>query len=143
MEGTIDHKAEFAKRRFAHASDVNVTDTVIEAAVNASLELGAKALITPTESGFTARMAAKYRPQAPILAITLNDAVMKRLTMHHGVVPLKRGRVRSTDDMFAAALEHGRSTGLLAPGDFVVITAGIPSGRTGATNLIKIVQVED
>lgn len=119
----------------------NVTEIISQAAVNASVELNAAAIITPTESGMTARMAAKYRPKAPILAITQHDKVLPRLCLLRGVVPVKGSQVTTTDEMFESAIRHGLQTGLIQQGDLVVISAGVPIGEAGTTNLMKVQQI--
>ncbi len=116
----------------------NVTEVVSQAAVGASLGLQAKAIITPTESGFSARMVSKYRPSAPIIAVTPDERVVRRLSLVWGVTPVLGERVKSTDEMIQAALVKGRGTGLVSEGDLVVISAGVPVGESGSTNLIKI-----
>jgi pyruvate kinase len=122
-------------------SRTNVTEVVSQAAVGASLGLQVKAIIAPTESGFSARMVSKYRPKAPIIAVTPDERVLRRLSLVWGVTPILGERVESTDDMFRLALEKAQSTGLLDDGDLVVVTAGVPAGKSGSTNLIKIAQL--
>lgn len=118
-----------------------VTEVISQAAVRSSLELGAKAIVTPTESGYTARMVSKYRPSAPIIAVAPNDCVLKRLCLTWGVFPVKGERIGTTDELFASAIRNGSKAGLIGPGDLVVITAGVPAGQSGTTNLIKIGRV--
>ncbi|WP_409344028.1 pyruvate kinase [Paenibacillus sp. MBLB4367] len=119
----------------------DVTEVISQAVVNSSLQLDAKAIITPTESGFTARMVSKYRPKAPIIAVTQNEHVLRRLSLVWGVIPVKGDRVYSTDDMFRLAVDCGTKTGIVQAGDLVVVSAGVPVGRSGSTNLIKIEQL--
>lgn len=119
----------------------DVTEVISQAVVNTSLQLGAKAIVTPTETGFTARMVSKYRPKAPIIAVTQNDHVLRRLSLVWGVIPVKGDRVCSTDDMFRLAVDCGTETGIVQKGDLVVVSAGVPVGRSGSTNLIKIEQL--
>ncbi|MCR2802820.1 pyruvate kinase [Paenibacillus soyae] len=139
-ESTIDHAEQFQSKLTVPTS--SVTEVISQAVVSSSLQLDAKAILTPTESGFTARMVSKYRPSAPIIAITAHDYVLKRLTLVRGVIPIKGESTESTDAMIEAAIRGARRTQLLAKGDFVIISAGIPSGRAGATNLIQIQQME-
>jgi len=138
-ESMLDYKAEFLQRtRYQPAT---TTEVISQAVVSSSLELGVKAILTPTESGFTARMVSKYRPQAPVVAIAYDDKALMRLCLLWGVVPVKGSKELSTDALIAAAVGHGRDSGLIASGDHVVITAGTPMGKSGTTNLIKIEQV--
>ncbi|GIP35170.1 pyruvate kinase [Paenibacillus sp. J2TS4] len=119
----------------------NMTEIISQSVVSASIELGAAAIITPTESGTTARMVAKYRPRAPILAITQHDEVLPRLCLLRGVVPVKGNPVTTTDEMFESAIKNGLQTGLIRKGDFIVISAGVPIGEAGRTNLMKVQQI--
>jgi len=138
-ESTINYSEQFALRK--KMGSTNVTEIISQAAVSSSLELNAKAIIAPTESGFTARMVSKYRPKAPIIAITQHPQVMQKLCLMWGVLPVMGDKVRSTDEMFASAIENSCKTGLLKDGDFVVISAGVPIGQSGSTNLIKIQKI--
>lgn len=138
-ESTLDYRSQFHRTRSLHSA--TITEVISQAVVGSSLELGAKAILTSTASGFTARMVSKYRPEAPIIAMTDDERVLKRLSLVWGVIPVRGERSSSTDELFRSAVESGRRTGLIGPGDYVVITAGVPSGKTGATNLIKIEQI--
>ncbi|WP_168122618.1 pyruvate kinase [Paenibacillus sp. HB172176] len=139
-ESTIDYEEQFQSRMTQHSG--SITDVISQAVVSSSLQLGAKAILTPTESGFTARMVSKYRPKAPIIAITAHDEVLKRLTLVRGVIPIKGESTPSTDEMFRTAIRGAGRTQLLSSGDYIVISAGVPSGKAGATNLIRIHQME-
>ena len=86
-------------------------------------------------------MVSKYRPKSPIIAMTSDDRVLRRLALVWGVTAVKGDKVSTTDDLFAAALEAGKASGSLEAGDTVVITAGVPIGKSGATNLIKITTI--
>lgn len=139
-ESTIDYN-DISARKLGTES-TSVTEVISRAVVNSSLQINAKAILTPTESGFTARMVSKYRPKAPIIAITPNERTLMKLTLLRGVYPVKGEYVTTTDDMFSSAIRNSVRTNHVEAGDFVVISAGIPSGKAGATNLIKIHQVE-
>ncbi|MFX3632631.1 MAG: pyruvate kinase [Candidatus Pristimantibacillus sp.] len=137
-ESMLDYVDGFRQRSKVQPS--TITEVISQAVVSSSLELHAKAILTPTESGFTARMVSKYRPKAPVIAITSDDNVLQRLALLWGVIPVKGVKPSSTDDIFDTALSNGGDSGLLEAGDYVVITAGTPIGKAGATNLIKIEQ---
>lgn len=130
-----------ASNRLKHDQEESVTEIISEAVVSSAGKLNAKAILTPTVSGYTARMVSKYRPKAPIIAVTPDERVLARLSLLWGVIPVKGPASESTDEMIQAAVEGGRATGLLNAGDFVVISAGTPAGVAGVTNLIKIQQV--
>lgn len=123
------------------AQQTTVTEAISQAVANSALDLNAKAIITPTESGFTARMVSKYRPKCPIIAVTPNEGVMRRMCLVWGVLPVRSEKAETTDSMIEMAVESGVGAGYVHPGDLVVITAGVPVGRSGTTNLIKVHQV--
>lgn len=139
-ESTIKYAEQFQTRSNTHSS--TITEVISQAVVSSSLQLNAKAILTPTESGFSARMVSKFRPKAPIIAITAHEHVLKRLTLVRGVIPMKGEPTLSTDEMFNSAIRNGSRTNLLESGDFVIISAGVPSGKAGATNFIRIHQMD-
>ncbi|MFC4779317.1 pyruvate kinase [Paenibacillus sp. GCM10023252] len=138
-ESTLDYDNLFRSKMSFFAP--STTEVISQAAVSTALHLDAKAIITPTESGFTARMVSKYRPKAPILAIAPNDKTLMKLSLLWGVIPVRGEGTTSTDELFDTAIKSGAESGLLAQGDYAVISAGVPSGRTGATNLIRVHQM--
>lgn len=138
-ESMVNAKERFRGRKSLHAT--TTTEVISQAAVSSSLDLGAKAILTPTEGGYTPRMVSKYRPQAPIIAITPHEQVLAKLCLLYGVVPVLGEHVSSTDELLQQAIVGGTKTGLLKEGDCVVISFGVPSGKSGSTNLIKIQQV--
>ncbi|WP_080831802.1 pyruvate kinase [Cohnella massiliensis] len=138
-EGMIDYKEQFHKKIAHHAT--NTTEIISQSAVSASLELNAAAIVAATESGFTARMVSKYRPQAPIIAISQHEKVLSKISLLSGVIPVKSGAVSTTDEMFESAVRGALQTDVVKPGDTIVISAGVPFGQSGTTNLIKVQQV--
>lgn len=115
-----------------------VTDAISHATCTTAHDLGAAAIITSTESGYTAKMVSKYRPRAPIIAVTPKHSVMRKLGLIWGVNPLLMARIEDTDGMIEAAVDASLKAGLIKGGDLVVITAGVPVGLHGTTNLIKV-----
>jgi pyruvate kinase len=115
-----------------------VTDAISQATVGLARDLGARAIITATSTGHTAFMTAKHRPEQPIIAVTPDVATQRRLTLAWGVRPIMAARGRSTDELITNAIARARQAGLLRRGDVVVITAGVPAGVPGRTNLIKV-----
>lgn len=120
---------------------VTVTDAISQAVANSALDLDAKAIISSTQTGYTARMVSKYRPKAPIIAVTADEKIMRRLSLVWGTIPVKGEIATTTDAMFDSAVQGGLNTGLVSEGDLVVITAGVPVGCAGSTNLIKVTQI--
>ncbi len=135
-EEALEYREIFTKQ--ANAQQNSVTEAISQAVANSALELNAKAIVTSTQSGFTARMVSKYRPKSPIIAVTTDEKVMRRLALGWGVLPVKGDNADTTDEMFENAVKGAMNTGLLSLGDTIVITAGVPVGRAGTTNLIKI-----
>ena len=107
------------------------------AASSLAADVGAAAIITFTQSGSTARLVSRCRPVVPILAHTPTERTRRRLALCWGVLPILGERMDSTDEMIAAALRSALKTGLVKKGQTVVITAGVPTGVPGTTNLIK------
>lgn len=138
-ESALEYREIFIKQ--SNAQQTTVTEAISQAVANSALELNAKAIISSTETGYTARMVSKYRPKAPIIAVTTEESTMRRLALNWGVTPVKGEIATSTDEMFDYAMKGGLDSGLVKEGDLVVITAGIPLGRSGSTNLVKIGQI--
>lgn len=135
-ESGLEYREILVKQSMAQQR--TVTEAISQAVANSAMDLDAKAIITSTESGYTARMISKYRPKAPIIAVTPNERVTRRLALVWGVTPVIGEVARNTDDMFEMAVDAAIRMGHVHLGDLVVITAGVPVGRSGTTNLIKI-----
>jgi pyruvate kinase len=135
-EDSLEYREMFI--RTARAQQTTVTEAISQAVANSALELGAKAILTATESGYTARMVSKYRPKSPIVAVTPNEHVIRRLSLVWGVIPVKGEAAKTTDELFDLAVDSSIKSGLVSLGDIVIITAGVPVGRSGTTNLIKV-----
>ncbi|WP_077214221.1 pyruvate kinase [Bacillus dakarensis] len=140
-ETALDHKRLLSKR--SNEVESNITDAIGQSVAHTALNLNANAIITPTESGHTARMISKYRPKAPIVAVTSHATVLRRLALVWGVYPQLGQFAATTDDMLESAVEESLNSSIVKHGDLVVITAGVPVGETGTTNLMKIHVVGD
>ncbi|MCS7458869.1 pyruvate kinase [Paenibacillus doosanensis] len=139
IEATLPYSEMLSQK--AALRKTNITEVISQAAVGSSLDLEAQAIITPTETGFSARMVSKYRPKSPIIAVTANDWVLRRLTLCWGVTPVPGPKAESTDAMFESAIGSGVKSGIIKQGDLIVVSAGVPVGQSGSTNLIKIQNV--
>ncbi|MGM0651824.1 MAG: pyruvate kinase [Bacillota bacterium] len=115
-----------------------VTDAISYSTCHVSYELKADAIVTATQSGHTARMVSKYKPRAPIVAVTSNSRVATQLTLTWGVNAVVCPPVNTTDEMFANAIQVSLQEGLINDGNLVVITAGVPVGVSGTTNLLRV-----
>jgi pyruvate kinase len=105
-------------------------------------QLGAAAIVAFTQTGHTAGRVSKYRPRAPVLAISPSDDVVGRSLLRWGVRPIRIERITSVDELFALGSRLCRELKLAGPGDLIVITGGIPVGQAGATNLLKVQTVD-
>ncbi len=119
----------------------DATEAVAQAACEIASELGAKAIVTTTSSGSTARMVAQYRPSIPLIALAWDPRVRRQLMLTWGVTPVESPPIRSTDHMLTIAAQKVVEVGVAQPGEIVVITAGVPLGVPGNTNLIKVHRV--
>lgn len=135
-ESVLEYREIFLRQ--SNSQQASITEAISQAVANSALDLHAKAIITATESGYTARMVSKYRPKAPVIAVTPNEQVIRRLALVWGVIPVLGERFNTTDELFEMAVDNSMKAGLIGLGDLVVITAGVPVGRTGTTNLIKV-----
>jgi pyruvate kinase len=115
-----------------------VTDAIAEATCSLARDLDARAIVTATSTGHTALMVAMHRPAQPIVAVSANVATWRRLALVWGVSPLLAPRGRNTDELILNAVGHAQQAGLVRKGDRVVVTAGVPAGIAGKTNLVKV-----
>jgi pyruvate kinase len=124
-------------RRFEDRSLQSLPEAVAGAACELAEHIGASLIVAWTESGATARLVAKHRPRSPVLALSSVAATARRMALVWGVIPLLAAQGTDTDAMMDAAPSLAVAAGLLRPGEKAVITAGIPMGVAGSTNLIK------
>ena len=135
-EGNINYISRLSKRPLTSGKDV--TNAISHAAVTTAHDIGAKAIITVTKSGSTARDLSKYRPECTIIGGTPNEIVYRQMALSWGVIPMLMDEKQSTDELFDSAIETARNNEILEVGDVVVITAGIPLGIAGTTNMLKV-----
>lgn len=119
-------------------SHETITEAISCAAVEIACEINSTAIVTATMSGMTARMVARHRPHIPIVAVTPDQATLVRLALVWGVTPVQVKPFETTDDMVRMMVRTARQKGLAAWGDPVVLTAGIPFGSGGRTNMLKV-----
>ena len=141
VENSIDYVTEFEKR--LADKETNVTDAISHATCSIAHSLYARAIVTATKSGRTARMVSQYRPASQIIATTTSDRTYRELSLVWGVCPYISPDMSDTDKMFEKSVEVATQAGIVDPGDTIVITAGIPIGISGTTNLIKVSQIGD
>lgn len=116
----------------------DVTETIGMAVATAAKNLGVKTIVAATESGHTAKMISKYRPDADILAVTFDERTKRGLMLNWGVYPTVTEKPTTTDEMFELATKKAVELGFAKEGDLILITAGVPVGERGTTNVMKI-----
>ena len=121
----------------------SITDAIGYAVCQTVKSLNAKAILTPTTSGYTARMIAKYHPDVNIIATTTSERVANQLVLTGGVTPLLSAPSDNSEDMVRNAIEAALDAGYLDNGDLVVLTAGVPIGTPGSTNMMQVMTVGD
>ncbi len=120
----------------------DTTTAISYATCTTAMDLHASAIITVTMSGFTATKVAKYKPSCPIISCSVNSRVCKQLNLLWGCQPLLLPEKDDTEELFDAAVEEAKKAGYIKPGELVVITAGVPLGKSGTTNMIRVVEVK-
>lgn len=136
IERDIDYRQRFQQSEF-HAES-SITNAISHATVTTSHDLRTAAILTVSMSGNTARNVAKFRPICPIIACTPDPVVQRQLKLVWGVEPLLTVTESSTADVFNRAVEAALNAGYIKTGDLVVLTAGIPLGFSGTTNMLKV-----
>lgn len=137
-ESSIDH------RRYLRDTPIgnSVSEAISHATCAIAQDIKAKAIITPTALGTTARRVSRLRPSQPVLALSHNPQILRFLNLHWGVFPIEIERARTIDHLFDLSVKAARNSELLKKGDLTVITAGAPLNRSGSTNLIKAQRIE-
>jgi pyruvate kinase len=148
---TVEVMARIAVQAETALPDLAVTiarassfpDVISEAACRAASEVKARAIVAFTQSGFTARLLSKYRPQAPIFAFSPSEVVQRRLNLHWGVVPKTIRSVLNTDQLADEIEDLLLSQGAVSRGDALVFVTGVPLFVRGTTNLLHLRRVKD
>ena len=117
---------------------MTTTSAVCLASVRVAQNLGAAAILTCTESGHTALSVARHRPDCKIIAVTPHEETIRRMQLCWGVEAIKGHEIINSDEMVKQAITGALGTGAIESGDLVVVTAGVPSGATGTTNMIRV-----
>ena len=136
IETTLDYENMLSSRQFSR--EATITNAISHATCTVAKDVHAQAIITATTSGYTARAVSSYRPESPIIASVNKEYVSRQLSLVWGVTSVIVAEVDSTDEMFEQAVTTSLENELIKSGDTVVITAGVPVGKAGTTNLIKV-----
>ncbi|SFB08656.1 pyruvate kinase [Clostridium frigidicarnis] len=139
VEEDLDYERILSKKRKEHVPGIPTAISLSSAAT--AMELGAKAIIAATQSGSTAKMVSRYRPQCPVVAITPYDKVARRLALSWGVYPIIAEKQVNTDELINKSVEESLNAGFINKGDIVIITAGVAVNEVGSTNLMKVHEV--
>ena len=139
----IDEKAESSlpyngRHQDLHFDETDATEAVASAVSRIAHSVNAKAIVVSTNSGYTARMVSKYRPEVNILAVTYSERVQRGLTLNYGVLPVVYDAPATIDEMIALAKTAVKEQGLANTGDTIVIAAGVPMSQSGTTNMITV-----
>jgi pyruvate kinase len=137
-EADIDYIGRLKKRDYAPSDD---TTAISHATCNIAAEVDADAILTVTMSGFTASMVSMYKPNCQIIACTTNPTVCRQMNLMFGVLPLHIRQEDTADELFKEAISSAKNAGYLKSGDKVVLTAGVPLGIPGRTNMIRVEEI--
>ena len=138
-EQDIDYRKRFFSRE--RKANPDVTDAICHATCTTALDLNAKAIVTVTKSGHSARNIAKYCPACDIICGAMDEKVARQISMVWGTVSVILEKQRDVFDLFDHAIEKAEEEGFLSKGDMTVITSGVPIGVSGTTNMIKVQEV--
>lgn len=138
-EEDIDYRARL--QRSKSTENIDITTAISYATCTTAMDLKAAAIITVTMSGFTAGMISRYKPDCPIIGCSVNPRVCRQLALTWGVSPILMRKEETPEDLFEEAVCAAKKAGLIQAGDTVVLTAGVPLGVSGKTNMIRVVEV--
>lgn len=138
-EQDIDYAGRMKRKENIDSFDV--TTAISHATCTTAIDLKAAAIITVTISGFTAGMISRYKPGCPIIACSVSPKICRQLSLSWGVIPIWIARENTADDLFDEAVRAAEEAGYIKKGDKVVLTAGVPLGISGRTNMLRVVEV--
>ena len=135
-----ENEVHYRDNRLVDAGNgqISVSDATAHAACLTAKDVNASAIVTVSESGNTARLLSKYRPAQPIIACVMNEQVQRQLAISWGITPLMMPLAHSTDELIEMSTSLAKENGYLHDGELAVVTAGVPVGVSGTTNMIKI-----
>jgi pyruvate kinase len=136
-ENDIDYQSKLDEGAWK-VIDKNVTNAISEVAVIAAAKLDAKAIVVPTKTGTAVRMISSFRPACTIIASTLNETMQRQLNLSWGIYPILNKFIGDQSEFFENVIKEALATNLVQKGDQIILTAGIPAGHKGSTNMIKM-----
>ena len=125
----------------AGKAHLSITAATAHAACTTAMDIGADAILTVSQAGITAQMVSRFRPDTLIVALLLDEQVQRQMALYWGVEPITMPRASSSDELVDLAVRSAEQAGLVRRGDLVVVTAGVPVGISGTTNMIRVQQV--
>ena len=120
---------------------LSITAATAHAACTTAADIGADAILTVSQRGGTAQMVSRFRPEAPVVALVMDPQLRRQMALYWGLTPIMMPRADNTDELVSLAIRTAEQAGLVETGDLVVLTAGVPVGVSGTTNMIRIEQV--
>ncbi|NLK21263.1 MAG: pyruvate kinase [Epulopiscium sp.] len=135
-ESSIDYIKNM--NEYHRSIQTNITNAISHATCTTAADLNAACIVTVTKSGGTARLVSKFRPSSPVLGCTTDEQTWRQLSLVWGCVPVMTELKPTTDEIFSQAVEKSVEIGLAKSGDLIVITAGVPVGISGTTNILKV-----
>ena len=120
---------------------LSITAAMAHAACTTAMDIGADAILTVSQRGVTAQMVSRFRPQTNVVALLLDQQVRRQMSLYWGVEAVMIPYASSTDELVEFAVEAAEKAGIVKTGDLVVVTAGVPVGVAGTTNMIRVQQV--
>ena len=138
-ENDIDYRRRFMNR--PDEINADITTAISHSTCMVAQDINAKAIVTVTMSGFTARRISKYKPTCPIVACSVSEPVACQMNLLYGVIPLNIPQEDNEEMLFEAAVMAAKKAGVVEKGDKVVLTAGVPLGETGNTNMVRVFEV--
>ena len=139
-ERDIDYKSRMRRYEDECSNCDDITQSLSRAVCSIAMEIGAAAIMPVTLSGSTARQVSRYKPDCEIIGCAVKARVCRQMNLYWGVTPLEIAEAENTDELFEIAVETALKKGYIKKGDKVVITAGIPLGVSGNTNMIKVIE---
>lgn len=136
IEDSLDYKIIVDSTNDEH--EINITNSIAKATREAALDLDAKVIIAATTSGLTARNISKFKPKSPIIAATTNEKVRRQLAIEWGVYPIRATLASSIDDLFYESINILKNIKFVKEGELVILTAGMPLGKAGSTNIMMV-----
>lgn len=135
-EDALDYEAILREKGIG--KDISITDAISHATCTSAYDLKAAAILTATATGYTSAMVSKFRPKAPIIASTVNEKMARRMSIIWGTYPVITDAGKDTEEIFDKSIEKSIENGFFNSGDLIIITAGVPVGISGTTNMMKV-----